>query len=360
MKTMKQTRATALWSQRPVKEWMRTLHRLQPYRTHRAMLLALASGVILSGVMTLGAITPGGLAIEPGFHIGYTSVANLLLFTVLYLYNFWTIRCGFPANWHIVAGLVGSLLISAAFSLLQWWLETVVCSSAFNSFSITLIIDSAAALIAYLISLLLNNVTRYQQTLIENEHLQAENMRIRYETLEQQLSPHFLFNSLNTLDGLIGIDNNGAHSYLHALSDTFRYTLSRHQTVTLAEELQFTHCYVAMMQMRYGKEALIIEENINPSLLERHLPPISLQLLVENAVKHNVATLRRPLKITIESGNNSVTVSNAKQPKAEHDESTGTGLANLSGRYNMLFHKDINITSTDSAFIVELPLEGEP
>lgn len=345
--------------QGPVKEWMRTLHRLQPYRTPRAMLLGLASGVIISGVMVLGAITPGELAIEQGFHIGFTSVANLLLFTILYLYNFWTIRFGLSAKWRFVTGLVGSLLISTAFSLLQWNLETILYTVSFNSFTITLIIDNTAALIAYLISLLLSNVTQYQQTLIENEHLQAENMRIRYETLEQQLSPHFLFNSLNTLDGLIGVDNDGAHNYLHALSDTFRYTLGHHQTVTLGEELQFTRCYVAMMQMRYGKEALLVKENIDPTLLEHHLPPISLQLLVENAVKHNVATIRRPLTIVIESGKDSVTVRNVKQPKAEQDEGTGTGLANLSGRYNMLFHKNISITNTDDTFSVVLPLDRD-
>lgn len=343
--------------QRPVREWMRAVHRLQPYHQSRAMWLAAASSVILSSVMLLGAIDPATHRLEAGFHTTLTAIANLLLFVVLYAYNFWIIRCGVQRMSLVAAGLVGSLLLSTAVAALQWLAERAIYGIPFNTLTITIIIDASAALIAYLIAKLLYNVTLHQQTVVENEHLQAENMRIRFETLEQQVSPHFLFNSLNTLDGLIGVDNDSAHRYLHNLSDTFRYTLGRRESVTLAEELAFTHNFIAMMQMRYGSEALHIEEDIDFGLMERKLPPISLQLLVENAVKHNVVTQRHPLSVRIASCDGpAIVVTNSKQPKEEQDEGSGVGLANLSGRYSLLFHRDINITDTDTDFTVELPL----
>lgn len=297
---------------------------------------------------------------DPHFHLPFTAVANLLLFAGLYSYNFWVIRWGIKQEMATLAGIAGSLAFSTLYAVLQWWIEKVMFGESYNNYVMTLTIDGTAAIIAYLVTLLLKNVTRYQQTLIENEHLQAENMRIRYETLEQQLSPHFLFNSLNTLDGLIGVDNNGAHRYLHALADNFRYSLNHRESVTLEEELEFAHNYIGIMQMRYGKEALRVEESVDPALLERRLPPISLQLLVENAVKHNVVTVRRPLTVTITTTANgpqpTLRVENAKQPKAEQSEGGGIGLANLNGRYNLLYNQSIAITNTPDTFAVELPL----
>lgn len=345
-------------SQRPVRDWVHTMHRLQPYGSVRALWLAFASAVILSAVMTVGAVDPSTRHIAPNLHLPYVAIANLILFLALYFFNFFIIRCGLKGAALTLTGLAGSLLISTLFAPLQWSLEKIICGLAFNSFILTLIIDNTAALISYLVSLLLNNVTTRQQTLLQNEHLLTENMSIRYETLVQQVSPHFLFNSLNTLDGLIGIDDHSAHRYLRSLADTFRYILQQHDTVTLADELQFTRNYIAMMQMRYGDGALRVEEAIDPTLLNCLLPPISLQLVVENAVKHNIATNRHPLTISISSNPDSpcITVSNPKQPKADSGSSNGIGLANLSGRFKLLFHTDISISDSPDQFTVQLPL----
>ncbi len=340
-----------------MREALLALDKLQPYRTTRALWLAAASAFILSLVMMLGAINPTTHRVEDAFNIAYISVFNLLLFIALYTYNFWIIRVGMKRGQLVAAGLLGSLVVSTSIATLQWLIEGALFGETFNTLIITIIINASSALIAYLVTLLLYNVTVHQQTVVENEHLQAENMRIRYRTLEQQVSPHFLFNSLNTLDGLIGVDNNSAHRYLHALSDSFRYTLSRQETVTLAEELEFTRGYIDMMQMRYGSEALKVEIDISDDLLERRLPSISLQLLVENAVKHNVATQRAPLTISIAStADMAVRVSNTRQPKEGHEESSGIGLSNLNGRYNALFHRDIEIVDNDRVFYVEIPL----
>ncbi len=309
--------------------------------------------------MLFGALQPGKHTIEPNFHFGFTLAVNVVTFLLLYLYNFWIIRCGL-GGWKLVAtGLLGSLCISTLMAVAQWHIETAIFGDTSHSLTLTIIQGFVIAVVAYLVSHLLYDVTMHQQTIVENEHLQAENMRIRYETLQQQVSPHFLFNSLNTLDGLIGVDNDSAHLYLHSLSDMFRYSLGHHESVTLAEELEFTHNYIDMMQIRFGRKAIVVDEDIAPSMLDFRLPAISLQLLVENAVKHNVVTQRTPLRITIKGVDGQIpmlVVSNAKQPKEGQDEGAGIGLANLSGRYNLLYHRDINIYDTTTDFIVELPL----
>lgn len=342
-----------------VREWMRILNRMQPYRLTRALLLAVSSATLISLMMILGAWQPTINTLRPNFHLGYTIAINFILFSLLYIYNFWIIRMGLRKWTLVAAGLTGSLVISTLLSLLSYWVEAGIYGSAFHTFIISAIINGTSALIAYLLSLLLTNITEHQQTIIENEHLQAENMRIHHQALEQQLSPHFLFNSLNTLDGLIGFDDSRAHKYLQQLATTFRYTLQKQREVTLSDELAFTHAYIYMMQIRYG-EALCIKESIDPALLGRRLPPISLQLLVENAIKHNVITTRRPLCITIETPTaHCLRVSNPLQPKADQDPSEGIGLSNLNQRYQMLYNKHIDIDSTGDCFSVDIPLVEE-
>ncbi len=408
--------------QRPLHRYMVAMNRIQPYRTTRALWLAVCSAIILSIVMVLGAISPETHRLQPVFHVEYVVVCNLILFALLYLFNFrvergkWKVESGSwltqSSNQAIKQssmrlfgiGLLGSLIITFAASFIFHLLEEVIYGQAFNPETINIIINTSSAFIAYLISQLLYNVTEHQRTLVEKEHLQAENLRIHHEALEQQMSPHYLFNSLNTLDGLIGIDDNRAHSYLRQLAATLRYTLQQSRDVSLADELQFTRSYVYLMQTRYG-DALRINIDIPDSMLTRRVPAISLQLLIENAIKHNVITQRYPLEITVktiepqsgkatESQSQNVTelqsdkvaepksdkvaelqshsathplshsatqtllleVSNPLRPKTDAEASNGIGLDNLAMRYKLLFNKEITIIHADSTFTVQMPL----
>ena len=342
----------------PVYERIRAIQRLRPYRTSRSLLLAFASAVIMSGVMIQGGFDPKSNVLQADFHVAFVCVANLIIFTLVYVYNFWLLRCGRKDYRLVIEGLFGSMAIAALFTMLSFWVESAIYGEGHttNSFTLNLIINMTASLIAFLISILLHDVTIQQQLVVENEHLQTENTRIRYETLERQVAPHFLFNSLNTLDGLIGFNDENAHTYLHRLADIFRYSMQEQNMVTLSDELEFTHSYVYLMQIRHG-DGLIVNEHIDSSLLDSQMPHISLQLLVENAIKHNVVTSRRPLTINIETTDNGMLrVSNIKQPKTDREESTGIGLTNLMRRYQLLFNRDINILDEEHTFIVELPL----
>lgn len=346
-----------------LREWQTTLRRLQPYSTWRAVCLGVTSSLIISTVVILGNLSPVDHRPEPGFHTTYLCICNLLLFLLLYIFNFWMARRQLQSKWIMALGLAGSLAIAALFGTLAYLTEKHLYQTAFYPLAIFIIVDGTMAVIVYLICLLLNNITVHQQTLIENEHLQSENLRIQHETLVQQISPHFLFNSLNTLDALIGTDDQRAHHYLQQLANSFRYTMQHNKVVTLRDEMEFAHAYIYMMQIRYG-QALRIQENIDPTLLDSLVAPISIQMLIENAIKHNIVSSRHPLTITIATHTpaapgqpHTVAVANHRQPKADHDTSSGIGLPNLSHRYRLLFDSDITVTETPETFTVQIPLQ---
>lgn len=330
----------------------------EPYGTTRALWIALASAGILSIVMLLGATSRTNLEIEPHFNTIYVCITNLLIFGILYPLNFWLLRLALQPAKKIALSLLCSLLLATLFTFASYHVETLLdpVGSTSNPLVLNLIVNLAAGLISFLVSLLINNLTEHQRVVLENQQLQSENLLIRYQTLQKQLSPHFLFNSLNTLDGLIGTDDPSAHNYLHRLAATFRYSMQDQVEVTLADELEFTQSYIYMMQIRHGNNLHILQ-HIDNELLSARIPPISLQLLVENAIKHNIISQRHPLTISIATTpRRTLLVSNPLQPKADSQPTCGTGLSNLNQRYRLRYQKEILITQDNNNFTVEIPL----
>jgi LytS/YehU family sensor histidine kinase len=232
---------------------------------------------------------------------------------------------------------------------------------------ISLIKDGFVALNVILVTILLSNLTRHQQQVLEEERTHTESIQTRYDALEKQIDPHFLFNSLNTLDGLIGYDDSRAHDYLHQLAQSYRYIMQQQRRVTLADEMRFTDNFIAMMQIRYGNNLRVVK-HIEAQYLSAQVVPISVQLLVENALQHNVVSDRHPLSVTIKtvcgSGENGsrqlgIMVSNPLQPRSDTDDNDhgSIGLSNLSQRCQLVLHRDIAIRQTATAFEVEIPLE---
>lgn len=198
---------------------------------------------------------------------------------------------------------------------------------------------------------------RSQRVLIENEQLRTENMVNQYEALKSQLNPHMLFNSLNTLYSLIRESPDKAQNYLQELSRVMRYTLHDNlsHTVALNEEMSFVRSYIYLLQMRY-EENLNFDIDIPQEALQRQVPPMAVQMLVENAVKHNEISNRNPLTIRIGVKDNNLYVCNRIQPKLSDSSDTCIGLANLSKRYRLLFGRDITIEENEKNFQVTLPL----
>ncbi len=209
-------------------------------------------------------------------------------------------------------------------------------------------------------SYIIHLIQRQQKIMAENLQLQSENIRNQYEALKNQLNPHMLFNSLNTLRSLIREDQDKAQDYVQELSKVLRYTLqsNEEQLVTLHDEMHFVSAYIFLLKMRY-EDNLIFDIRIDCTQEEYYLPPMAIQMLIENAVKHNEISNRKPLTIKVHSlPDGTVYVSNAIQPKINPYQGTGVGLANLSKRYELLLQREITITSEES-FSVVLPLVKE-
>jgi hypothetical protein len=193
--------------------------------------------------------------------------------------------------------------------------------------------------------------------MLENEQLKSENLRARYNTLVNQINPHFLFNSLNSLSALVREGkSDDAVTYIDRLSDTFRYTIryEPNGTATLGEELEFVDAYKYLLEVRYAGK-LFIDIDIDPEKSGWKLPTFSIQPLVENAVKHNSITRARPLRISIRTEGDRLVVSNPINPKIEAEKGTGIGLANLAHRWQLLTGQNIEITDDGKTFAVALP-----
>ncbi|MGB3618711.1 MAG: histidine kinase [Catalinimonas sp.] len=192
-----------------------------------------------------------------------------------------------------------------------------------------------------------------------SEALARENVISQFEALKSQLDPHFLFNSFNTLAALIDPKNERAQTYLEELSDVYRYVLvSRHlETVPLREELQFVESYLYLNKTRF-RDNLVVENEIPDAVLDQRVAPLSLQILVENALKHNVIAKERPLTLRLAvEANGYLVVTNNLQPRAVlADKSTKTGLQNVVSRYALLTPLRVRVEQSAGWFTVTLPL----
>ena len=211
----------------------------------------------------------------------------------------------------------------------------------------------------YLIQYTLNLNARNQSVLLQNQILKTENIRTQFDVLKQQISPHFLFNSLSALRSLIRSSDKNAENFVIKLSDTYRLLLANKEidTVTLKDELEFIEDYSFLLFARY-ENILRIEINIPPNLLKYKIPTFTLQLLLENCVKHNIVSKEKPLHIKIfDSGFKSISIENNIQQTKKVGESSGIGLQNLIKRYDLLgISNGVHIFSDASVYRVKIKL----
>ena len=199
------------------------------------------------------------------------------------------------------------------------------------------------------------------QSARETELIQKELIAARFEGLKNQVNPHFLFNSFSVLTSLVETDPDQAVKFIAKLSDMYRYILENdeHDVVTIKQELSFVDDYIFLLEMRH-QEGLIIEKEFTLKNWEAKVPPMSLQILVENAVKHNAFSPEEPLKILIKNeGEKFIVVQNPKRPKAELVHSTGIGLKNLSKRLSLSLKRGLEIIDDTKEFRVKLPISME-
>lgn len=187
--------------------------------------------------------------------------------------------------------------------------------------------------------------------------LQDDNAKMQYQQLKSQINPHFLFNSLNVLVSLINRDADKATDYTKKLSDIYRYVLSYdlQQTVLVREELEFIKNYTEILKIRFGN-GLDVTYDLKETDLNKKIPPMSLQVLVENAVKHNALSPSDPLSIRISSDAKNIIVSNNIIPRMRVASSLGIGLHNLNEKYKLISDQAVSVDKNDHEFTVRLPL----
>lgn len=223
---------------------------------------------------------------------------------------------------------------------------------------VTLILGSL--LITFMISSIYASVAffgQWKENLLRTQALEKANLEARYDTLRNQVNPHFLFNSLNTLLMLVN-DNPVASKYVESISEIMRYMLQSRdkEAVLLRDELKIARDYVFVQQSRFG-DKLQVEFDVPEKFYHYAIPPLALQMLLENAVKHNVVSKDNPLHVKVYIADNLfIVIENSVKAKIDKDPSTGVGLDNIRNRYNHLSGKDIVVKNDHGKFVVMLPL----
>ena len=196
----------------------------------------------------------------------------------------------------------------------------------------------------------------WQKSLKKEQKLREENLKYKYQNLKSQINPHFLFNSLNTLSEIIYEDTGKADTYIRTLSGIYRYILENEETdlIQLNKELEFVKQYFNLQKER-NKDKIQLEIKLQ-DLINYRIIPVSLQILVENALKHNSRSETAPLKVRISGSNDYIEVSNNIQRKNILENSSKTGLVNLKERVKLILGKELIILEEKNTFIVKMPV----
>ena len=267
------------------------------------------------------------------------------------------------SRYRLLIGAIGGIVFTMlGIFLIRIVLEMYVDGETWSEFL------AGERLVSYIIALLITLVATlffhalyfykaWQDKRVKEQKIIAGSAAARFDALKNQLDPHFLFNSLNVLTSLIEEDPDQAQRFTTSLSKVYRYVLEQKNKdlVTVDEELQFARTYVRLLKMRFEDSIVfeIPEQAANP---EAKIVPLSLQLLLENAVKHNVVTASRPLKIKVFEENGNLVISNNLQEKQVVKKSSGVGLRNIQQRYQILTDREVEVRKDPRTFHVKIPM----
>jgi len=266
-------------------------------------------------------------------------------------------------RFRFIIGFVGSVSLTLiTIFFIRLFISLVIENETWNYFitNETFRYYLSVLMVTLVISLFFHAVYYYkelQKTKVKEQKVIAGTASAKFDALKNQLDPHFLFNSLNVLTSLIEENPNSAQKFTTSLSKVYRYVLEQKskELVTVDEELNFARTYMSLLKMRFEDSIVfdIPDKALNP---DSKVVPLSLQLLLENAVKHNMVTSNRPLHIKIYEENNHLVVMNNLQPKQIVKKSSGVGLENIKQRYQLLTNRTVYINKTSTHFSVAIPM----
>lgn len=288
------------------------------------------------------------------------------LFRFISIFTFCFVTLQFNTNWYlkinskrtVVLLITGNILIITFWLLMFQFVDRYIYNYAEHSISLR---GNNAGYFIFMIVLIISSrlirlVQITQANRVEKEQLKRQVLSNELEALKSQLNPHFLFNSLNSLSLLVREDPKAAVKFINRLSFLYRYILqSQDQNlVSVKEELRVLESYIFLIKERY-RENFSVSVAIEESMHQRRIPNLALQLLLENAVKHNEISSNKPLRVEVYNEANSIVVKNDLQERSGAVESTQKGLANLNARFELYKIGAIHITKTESHFLVKIP-----
>lgn len=299
----------------------------------------------------------------------FTIIASTLTGFGIFYINRW-LNDKFPWRTHILRRFVSGLFLDFTFLggllLLMGWLANITGVIDYAMFAEDMFVRQIEIKLIVLCFLTMFVVTLVEfNTFSYNEYsvgqirkLRAERkqLELQFEALKSQLSPHYLFNSMNTISSLVYRDPHVAENFIRNLADTFNYVLYTREAkvVTLKEEIEALKDYGYLLNIRYAA-AVDLRIEIDRQYLERPIPPLTLQLLVENAVKHNIISNDNPLKVNIRATDDEVIVLNNKTGSPSKTASHRVGLDNIKKRYAFFTTKEVQLLD-DDYFEVKLPM----
>ncbi|MVM37202.1 histidine kinase [Spirosoma sp. HMF3257] len=289
-----------------------------------------------------------------------------LVWTFHYLFNEWlNKRLPFETNvrWRIAVQVLGGWSIVKTIALITgYFISTRFLPpvlSQMNKFTFIIVglmifLVNTVICLGFMASHLLK---RWQENTVRTAQLEKEKVQVQLDSLKNQISPHFLFNSLSSLDSLIEDNPVLARQFLQQLSKVFRYVLQHKDKalVPLETELAFIKNYISLLHTRFDG-AFIVHCEVDKDALDQQIVPVTLQILIENAIKHNVINEARPLTVTISTHDGYIDISNPIQHKRQVSSSNGQGLENLKLLYSYLGPRAVEVDENEETFGVRVPL----
>ena len=328
--------------------------------------------ITLLGFAISGAICPERYLSTDNFFRNWPSIVLSILYTYVLGYGctFISLKIENKFSWleqprekfffHFVTLAVYSFIVSAL--LFYVFAYLVFDDNKWLTWSEVLHQAKLPALISVFISAFFTGVEflkNWRVEAVRAERLEKEKIATQYESLKNQVNPHFLFNSLNALSELVYENQELAVNYIRQLSEVYRYVLDsrHHEVATFQDELSFLDSFIFLQKIRFG-DNLIINVELQKSNKD-YILPLSMQILLENAIKHNVVSEENPLKIDIYRKENYLIIKNKVNLKKSMDSGLGIGLENIKMRYKYLSEKPMTINETDGYFSVKIPILKE-
>lgn len=320
-----------------------------------ALLYNLVGGIILSASSNWGQMNFGALYIDVIFFF-------LLLKMLRFMRRQNPAKAGVSSPLRVILNRIGILFLLIVFLLGPVFKLKVATGDYFTYVANSVIylhitIASVIMLVYVGLDLGYELMDSWRKAEAEKEKLHRLHTQAQFENLKAQVNPHFLFNSLNTLSSLIVEDGDRARQFVRQLSTVYRYILENRENdlVELEREKSLFDSFVYLCQTRF-EENFIVHAEWPENLNQWSIPPMTLQILVENAIKHNVISKQKPLTLWVNYDEGILSVGNTNQPRRQLDSGTGFGLKNIRERFHQLSDKEVSIINQDGNFVVQLPL----